>query len=139
MLTSTATKRLPSFGLLTAVGDAGSCTSLTVTDIPCTATLSPTFARAGLDDVVAAGAVAAVFVADAVAAVFGAAVEAADCITAVVGFAATEVDAVPGVAVALLLPLPPVTPLMWSYPAFVDRLILGHLTFACPPPFIVAR
>ncbi len=27
----------------------------------------------------------------------------------------------------------------WSYPAFVDRLILGHLTFACPPPFIVAR
>jgi len=25
----------------------------------------------------------------------------------------------------------------WSYPAFVDRLILGDLTFACPPPFIL--
>ncbi len=85
---------------------------MTVTDIPCTATFSPTFARAGLDAAVAAGAVAAVFVADAVAAVVGAAVEAADCAATVVGFDATEVDAVPGVTVALLLPLPPVTLLM---------------------------
>jgi len=27
----------------------------------------------------------------------------------------------------------------WSYPALVDRLILGHLADACPPPFVFYR
>ncbi len=28
---------------------------------------------------------------------------------------------------------------VWSYPGFVDRSILGHLTFDCPAPFILHR
>jgi len=31
------------------------------------------------------------------------------------------------------------TLLPWSYPALVDRLILGHLADACPPPFVFYR
>jgi predicted extracellular nuclease len=34
---------------------------------------------------------------------------------------------------------PPVARFKWSYPGLVDRSMLGHLTDACPPPFVFHR